>query len=45
MYQIQTLNKISPLGLEKFDRAKYVWGDEIQNPQPACGVFISVVES
>ena len=32
MYQIQTLNKISPLGLEKFDRAKYVWGDEIQNP-------------
>lgn len=32
MYQIQTLNKISPLGLEKFDRSKYCWGDEVKNP-------------
>lgn len=32
MYQIQTLNKISPLGLEKFDRSKYCWGDEVNNP-------------
>ena len=32
MYQIQTLNKISPLGLEKFDRASYSWGDGVENP-------------
>ncbi len=32
MYQIQTLNKISPIGLENFDRSKYTWGDEIANP-------------
>ena len=32
MYQIQTLNKISPLGLEKFDRSKYCWGDEVKDP-------------
>ena len=32
MYQILTLNKISPIGLEKFDRSKYVWGEEIAAP-------------
>ena len=32
MYQILTLNKISPIGLEKFDRSKYTWGDEIASP-------------
>ena len=32
MYQILTLNKISPIGLEKFDRSKYVWGEEIASP-------------
>ncbi len=32
MYQIQTLNKISPIGLERFDRAKYTWGDEPAAP-------------
>lgn len=32
MYQIQTLNKISPVGLEVFDRALYSWGDEMNAP-------------
>ena len=32
MYQIQTLNKISPIGLGRFDRAKYTWGDEMEAP-------------
>lgn len=32
MYQIQTLNKISPIGLERFDRAKYTWSDEPAAP-------------
>lgn len=32
MYHIQTLNKISPYGLEKFDRSKYICGDDVQNP-------------
>lgn len=32
MYRIQTLNKISPLGLERFDRAQYTWGDDLENP-------------
>ena len=32
MYQIQTLNKISPVGLEVFDRALYSWGDEMSAP-------------
>ncbi len=32
MQQIQTLNKISPLGLERFDRSRYTWGDEIEAP-------------
>lgn len=31
MYQINTMNKISPSGLDKFDRSKYVWGDDIEN--------------
>lgn len=32
MYNIKTLNKISHVGLDKFDRTKYVCGDEIENP-------------
>ena len=32
MYQIQTLNKISPIGLGRFDRTKYTWGDEMEAP-------------
>lgn len=30
MYQICTMNKISPAGLDNFDRSKYTWGDEAQ---------------
>lgn len=30
MYQICTMNKISPAGLDNFDRSKYAWGDEQQ---------------
>lgn len=33
MYQICTMNKISPAGLDNFDRAKYAWGDDIQNAE------------
>ncbi len=32
MFNIKTLNKISPVGLDNFDRSKYTWGDEIDNP-------------
>ena len=32
MYNIKTLNKISPVGLSKFDSSKYIYGDEIENP-------------
>ena len=32
MYQILTLNKISPIGLEKFDRSKYTWADDTAAP-------------
>ena len=32
MFQIQTMNKISPAGLDQFDRAKYTWGDEMAAP-------------
>ena len=32
MFHIKTLNKISPLGMEKFDRSTYAWGDDIENP-------------
>ena len=32
MFQIQTMNKISPAGLDRFDRAKYTWGDEMTAP-------------
>ena len=32
MFQIQTLNKISPVGLDAFDRARYSWGDEMDAP-------------
>lgn len=32
MFNIKTLNKISNVGLDKFDTAKYVYGDEIENP-------------
>lgn len=32
MYNIKTLNKISSVGLAKFDKSKYVYGDDISNP-------------
>ena len=32
MFNIKTLNKISPVGLDHFDRSKYMWGDDIENP-------------
>ena len=32
MFQIKTMNKISPAGLDKFDRAKYSWGEEVERP-------------
>lgn len=32
MYNIQTLNKIAACGTEKFDKAKYTVGDNVENP-------------
>lgn len=32
MYNIKTLNKISNVGLDKFDTDKYVYGDNVENP-------------
>lgn len=32
MFQLKTMNKISPAGLDNFDRNKYSWGDDIENP-------------
>ncbi len=32
MFNIKTLNKISNVGLSKFDTAKYTYGDNIENP-------------
>ncbi|MEM0529322.1 MAG: phosphoglycerate dehydrogenase [Candidatus Pararuminococcus gallinarum] len=32
MYNILTLNKISPIGLEKFDKNKYSYASEVENP-------------
>lgn len=32
MYQIKTLNKISNVGLSKFDKEKYVYGDNVESP-------------
>lgn len=32
MFNIKTLNKISNVGLSKFDTAKYTCGDDIENP-------------
>ncbi|MBQ8979994.1 MAG: phosphoglycerate dehydrogenase [Eubacterium sp.] len=32
MYNIKTLNKISNVGLSKFDTSKYTYGDDIENP-------------
>lgn len=32
MFQIKTLNKISNVGLSKFDKDKYVYGDNVENP-------------
>lgn len=31
MFNINTLDKISPAGLDNFDRAKYVWGSDVTN--------------
>ena len=33
IYRIQTMNKISPVGLNRFDAALYEVGDEVQDPQ------------
>ena len=32
MYNIKTLNKISSVGMKKFDKSKYNCGDDIANP-------------
>ncbi len=32
MFNIKTLNKISDVGLSKFDKSKYAYGDNIENP-------------
>ena len=32
MFNIKTLNKISNVGLSKFDLSKYAYGDDIENP-------------
>lgn len=32
MFKIKTLNKISNVGLSKFDKEKYVYGDDVENP-------------
>ena len=32
MFNIKTLNKISNVGLSKFDKSNYVYGDDIENP-------------
>lgn len=32
MFNIKTLNKISNVGLDKFDTDKYVYGDNVENP-------------
>ncbi len=32
MFQIQTLNKISPIGMELFDRSKYTWSEDMADP-------------
>lgn len=32
MYNIKTLNKISEVGLSKFDKTKYTYSDNIENP-------------
>lgn len=32
MYNIKTLNKISEVGLSKFDETKYTYGDNVENP-------------
>ena len=32
MFNIKTLNKISNVGLSKFDTTKYTYGDDIENP-------------
>lgn len=32
MYNIKLLNKISNVGLKKYDTSKYVYGDDLQNP-------------
>ncbi len=32
MYKIKTLNKISPVGLSKFNTEKYTYGDDVESP-------------
>lgn len=31
MFNINTLNKISPAGLDNFNRSKYTWGEDVKN--------------
>ena len=33
MFHIKTLNKISNVGISKFDTEKYTCGDNVENPQ------------
>ena len=39
MYNIKLLNKISNVGLKKYDTSKYVYGDDVQNPDAGYGAF------
>jgi D-3-phosphoglycerate dehydrogenase len=32
MFNVQTLNKISPAGLDQFDKTAYTYGDAVENP-------------
>lgn len=32
MFKVKTLNKISPIGLDRFNTSKYTYGSEIENP-------------
>lgn len=44
MYNIQTLNKISPIGTDNFDKAKYVVADAFDNPEAIMVRSASMLE-
>ncbi|MDR0984377.1 MAG: 3-phosphoglycerate dehydrogenase [Ruminococcus sp.] len=44
-YNIQTLNKISPLGTDYFDKEKYTVGDDINNPTGVLVRSASMLET